>query len=63
MYETIGNYCFDLDKDCYINDRGEKLDIVYDDKWYAIFENGVILEEETEKELIKKVEKFVENDK
>ena len=62
MYEIIGDYCFDLENDCYVNSKGEKLDIHFDGgKCYAVFENGIVIEEKNEDRLVKKIEKFCEN--
>ena len=60
MYEVIGDYCFDLESDCYINSKGDKLDIQFDDNgWYAVFENGMVIEEKSEDRLIKKIKNII----
>lgn len=59
MYEIIGDYCFDLNRDEYINDKNEVLNIYSKNNfWYAEFENGVNIVASTEKELVEKIEKF-----
>ena len=59
MYEIIGNYCFDLNRDEYINDKNEILNIYFKNNfWYAEFENGFNIVAINEKELVCKIEKF-----
>lgn len=59
MYEIIGNYCFDLNRDEYINDKNEILNIYSKNNfWYAEFENGFNIVATNEKELVCKIEKL-----
>jgi len=59
MYEIIGDYCFDLNRDEYINDKNEVLNIYSKNNfWYAEFKTGVNIVAATEKELVSKIEKI-----
>ena len=59
MYEVIGEYCFDLNRDEYVNDKNEILKIyIKNNLWYAEFQNGANIFAPNEKELVKKIEMF-----
>lgn len=59
MYKKYGDYAFDLEEDCYVNKDGQKMEVSFEGiKWFATFEDGVIIEAIGECELMEKVETF-----